>query len=608
MQDGVKELTLFDHYDFIEKIETLMNGYESAEVEFKSARGGFPRNLWETYSAFANTQGGVIVLGVKEHDGRFSLDGLTLEQVCKYKKEFWDNVNNKSHCSANILCDADVQEGEYNGSYVLVFNVPRAPRNRIPVYLHNNPDNTFKRNHEGDYRCDVSEVRRMFADADITENPRDYKILPEFTIERDIDKPTLEQYRRLVATKQPNHPWLLLDDKHFLMRLNGYREDRREHIEGLTLAGLLMFGKTESIIDAYACPQYFPDYRAYFSSNPDDRWTDRVCPDGTWEANLFQFYHRVYPRLTAVLPKPFALKDGVREDETPTHIALREAFINALVHCDYSVDSNITIELHKNCFIFSNPGSLLLPISKYYQGGNSVCRNKALQNMFMLIGSAEKAGSGADKIIQGWKAANYRNPRIEEIAQPDKVVLMLPLVSLLSEEVTAYLRSLFGEQITHIDHDQLMTLATCCSEGEITNYRLQFVLNKHSADITKLLKELCDHQYLISFGIGRGTRYKINVEYANVASSVASSVVGNVASSVASNVAGKKRYSREQLRQAILGCCQEFSSLEEIAKRVGRSQRYIKNYCIARMIDEGLLERKYPMNHPHQQYRAVQKM
>lgn len=245
MKDDTKELTLFDNYDFIEKIESLMADCESAEVEFKSARGGFPGSLWETYSAFANTQGGVIVLGVKEKDGKFTLDGITLEQARKYKKEFWDNVNNKAHCSANVLQEKDVQDGEYNGSYVLVFNVPRAPRNKIPVYLHNNPENTFKRNYEGDYRCDASEIQRMFADADITEHPRDYKILPEFTIEQDIDKATLEQYRRLVATKSPDHPWLLLDDKHFLMKLKGYRIDRREKIEGLTLAGLLMFGKTD---------------------------------------------------------------------------------------------------------------------------------------------------------------------------------------------------------------------------------------------------------------------------------------------------------------------------------------------------------------------------
>lgn len=38
MKDDTQELTLFDNYDFIEKIESLMADCESAEVEFKSAR------------------------------------------------------------------------------------------------------------------------------------------------------------------------------------------------------------------------------------------------------------------------------------------------------------------------------------------------------------------------------------------------------------------------------------------------------------------------------------------------------------------------------------------------------------------------------------------
>lgn len=617
MQDDMKE-TLFDNDDFLDELEVLMAGCESDEVEFKSAKGGFPGSLWETYSAFANTQGGVIVLGVKEKNDEFKFDGISLEQVNKYQREFWSNVNNRAHCSANILKNEDVLAIEYNGSYVLVFKVPRASREMIPVYLYNDPKNTFKRNHEGDYRCDANEIRRMFADADISANPRDYKILPEFTIEQDVDKVTLEQYRRLVATKNPGHPWLLLGDKDFLMKLNGYRVDRREKKEGLTLAGLLMFGKTESITDAYGCPQYFPDYREYFSSNPDDRWTDRICPDGTWEANLFQFYYRVYPKLAAALPKPFALKDGSREDETPTHTALREAFVNALLHCDYSVDSNITIEQHKDRYIFSNPGSLLLPLAQYYRGGISVCRNKALQTMFMLIGSAEKAGSGADKIMQGWKKANYRDPRIQEIQHPDKVVLTLPLVSLLSEEIISYLKALFGENIAYIEHNKLMTLATCCSEGEITNYRMQLILNKHSADITKLLRDLCNDRYLIPTGIGRGTHYRINEKfregdsYVNDASNITSSVASNVASSVASNVAspqGGVRHSRlspSVLQSVILDACVEFESMEAIAGKVGRSLQYLKNRVIPGMVAAGLLEREYPNvpRHPNQRYRA----
>ena len=52
----------------------------------------------------------------------------------------------------------------------------------------------------------------------------------------------------------------------------------------------------------------------------------------------------------------------------------------------------------------------------------------------------------------------------------------------------------------------------------------------------------------------------------------------NVASNIASNIASKKRYSKEQMQRVILDSCQDYSSLEEIADRVGRSAQYIKNY------------------------------
>lgn len=143
-----------------------------------------------------------------------------------------------------------------------------------------------------------------------------------------------------------------------------------------------MFGKTESITDPECAPNFFPDYREIPPHTEKARWIDRICPNGEWEANLFQFYRRVLPKLTSVLPKPFQLDNDTRIDETPTHIAIREAFVNALVHSDFSVDANIVIEHYSNQFVFPiqalflyHEGNILQVVKAYAE--TSTC-NKCL--------------------------------------------------------------------------------------------------------------------------------------------------------------------------------------------------------------------------------------
>ncbi|MDE6524184.1 MAG: ATP-binding protein, partial [Paramuribaculum sp.] len=74
-------------------IEMLTTYKENSLLEVKSARGGLPNSLWESYSAFANSEGGVIVLGVKENskDGSLYVEGL--DDVRKLLKDFWNTVN-----------------------------------------------------------------------------------------------------------------------------------------------------------------------------------------------------------------------------------------------------------------------------------------------------------------------------------------------------------------------------------------------------------------------------------------------------------------------------------------------------------------------------------
>ena len=603
-------------------IDELIENQENYELEFKSAIKGFPSSFWETYSSFANTQGGTIVLGIKERNYDLIAEGLSYEQIEKYKKELWNGLNNNQCVSRNILREEDVIVEEFEGKQFLLIFVPRAKRTQRPIYRTLNPfGNTFKRNNEGDYKCTEGEIRRMIADSDDT-NSYDSRILINYSLD-DIDASSLKQYRQLFAIAHPEHAWLSLDDISLLTKLGGYRRDRRTNEEGFTIAGLLMFGKYDSIIDSECCPGYFPDFQENFNPETNIRWTDRIYPDGTWEANVFQFYRRVYPKLVSTLPKPFQIEDAVRIDSTDTHIAVREAFANALIHCDYSADGSIIVKQTRDSFSFSNPGTMLISILQYYEGGESVCRNKSLQKMFLMIGTAEKAGSGADKILKGWIESNWGKPIIKETTQPDRVTLKMDMISILPDDSVAYLKQVFGEKLETIDRNMLIALSICHIKGEISNDALQFTIKLHSTDITKMLKKLCDGGFLSSVGNGRGTKYHINVganldsNDANLDSNDAN--LDSNGSNLDSNDANldsndanldSKKLTFEQIEFhicAILG--DEFMSAEHIAKKLNRNVDYLKNTILPRLIDRGTIVRQFPdiPKHPQQKFKATAK-
>src|SRR5580704_5753203 len=139
-------------------LEELLQQYEDCELEAKAAqgrdgRGELPRSIWETYSAMANTSGGLILLGVEE-DKTGELHALGLKEIARVRKTFWDGVNNPQIVNINLLTDQNVQEAEQGGKRLLSIRVPRAGRTQRPVYIGPNPlTGTYRRNYEGDYRC-----------------------------------------------------------------------------------------------------------------------------------------------------------------------------------------------------------------------------------------------------------------------------------------------------------------------------------------------------------------------------------------------------------------------------------------------------------------------
>ncbi len=157
----------------------------------------------------------------------------------------------------------------------------------------------------------------------------------------------------------------------------------------------------------------------------------------------------------------------------------------------------------------SNPGSLLLSLEQVWAGSVSECRNKSLQTMFLMIGGGEKAGSGIDKIRQGWQSQHWRLPIIREQVQPDRVNVVLPMVSLLPEESLHRLKNQFGPKLNRLDRLEVQALVTADLEGTVSNRRLQQVCDEHPADLTKLLHNLVARGFLHQDGQKRRASYRL---------------------------------------------------------------------------------------------------
>lgn len=131
-------------------------------------------------------------------------------------------------------------------------------------------------------------------------------------------------------------------------------------------------------------------------------------------------------KLTADLPKPFMLQNNERIDDTPVHKAIREAFVNLIIHADYFVDSG-TLKIIKvaNGYQFTNPGTLKLPIDEIFKGGNSKPRNPRMQTMLRMVGFGDNAGSGFPTILNVWKKGRWIEPQLLEDTRLNQVTLTL---------------------------------------------------------------------------------------------------------------------------------------------------------------------------------------
>lgn len=397
-------------------LDNLGSYMENNRIEAKKALGGFPQSLWETYSAFANTLGGIILLGVEEEPDH-SLRAVDLPDPARLINFFLSTVNDRSKVSVNVLAEGGIREEIADGKRIVVITIPRAHRFDKPVYIGGNAQSgTYRRCGEGDYRCTAEEVLAMQRDAAV--KTQDMKVLSSLPLSC-LQGDSVDRYRQAMKLLRPSLARREPNDEEFLYMIGAAaRKNGQFHP---TAAGLLMFGTERDILGEY------PQYALKYSKIRGGRVTKSVRSGcGGWSGNLFDFYFRVREEIASSIAEGAQIPAKERSAATA---AACEALANCITNADYYGKRGIAVSDCEEGISFRNPGGFRIDVGAAKAGGVSDPRNVALLKMFSLINIGERAGNGIMNIFALWKRLGLTAPSIEESFSPETITFTLPTVA-----------------------------------------------------------------------------------------------------------------------------------------------------------------------------------
>ncbi|NYI25138.1 RNA-binding domain-containing protein [Aeriscardovia aeriphila] len=423
-------------------------GTDIAEYEMKEARG-YPSNVVDSLCAFANTTGGVVILGVSEKD----FQPVDID-VKKLQARLASSARNEIEPAIHI----DIKVLYLAGKPVVVANVPPIDAALKPCYVkkYGLERGAFIRTGDGDYRMSAYEIHRFQENEQLCSG-HDCAIVSRATI-GDLDDRLVKRWVGAVAgggTADGSGVRVSGSVQAVAQRYGVLVADKKGELHP-SLAGLLVFGKQ---------PQQFMPHlnlvlvdHVHANTAGSVTSTRRTSPtSSTCPVNPMSAANPANPptitfngSIPAIMKAVMRAATGELRSSASTQLraaaetlhcfpwnAVREALINAFVHRDYSPDSlglPILMDMYDDRLEITSPGGLFAPFSATAEARTSK-RNATLAALVQHIpfGTrevhggklSENAGSGWPIIEQEMLAISGKSPEIISTLHDFRIILHL---------------------------------------------------------------------------------------------------------------------------------------------------------------------------------------
>ena len=475
----------------IEFIKTLIANGENQKVEFKKAKNDFPKDAYETICAFLNSNGGTLLLGI---DDLGNIVGVNPASVERIKTKFVTDINNPE--IINPVTYLTIHDMIIDDKVILYVQVPNASsvyRYKSRIYLRNHSSDMDITNNQ-------EEVTRLYLRTDNTFSEN--QIFPNVEI-GDLRTDLITKVVKIVKRNNPQLDWTELSTKEFLQKNKLYKIDKAKNIEGITLAGVLLFG-TDDLIE-----EVLPSYKLELAKCVANvnRYDDRI----TLRTNLIETVDSAMGFIEKYLPSPFYLEGVQRIDLRNT--IFREIIANMLVHKEYISPEPSSLIIYKDKIIAQNANLPRINGLITLQNTYNYSKNPQIVKIFRMLGLVEDFGTGIPnlfkycKIYTGFEPIIFDENRFKFILNhnffedsEDVIDKKVPKLNTQADEKVPKLNTQADEKVpklsTQADEKVKLILEFCQTPRTTTEIATYLKLKSRKNILTRLIKPLLEQNLL----------------------------------------------------------------------------------------------------------------
>ncbi|MEW6041468.1 MAG: helix-turn-helix domain-containing protein, partial [Elusimicrobiota bacterium] len=450
-----------------EEIFKFIKQGESETSEFKEQ---YDNEVEETVGAFANTKGGIILIGISDNG---KIKGVSIS------KETLKNWVNKISQNTNPRIIPDIESVKINDKNIVTIKIKEFPFKPVAV-----SGRCYKRIRNSNRQMTPTQIAEMH----LHSTGSSWDVLPAQN--SLFDEINLEQFKEYIKKAKATGR-RKFEEKSLIQTLQKLEllKDKKP-----TWASIILFGK-------------YPQQKLSQAKIHCGRFKQetKIIDDQMIAGTVFTQIENVmdFVRKNINVRLEITGKPERKEIWDYPLEALREAVLNAICHRDYTANEEIQIKIYDDRITIWNPGGLPagITIEELYNPNHpSRPRNKLIAQIFFDVGLIEKYGSGIQRIISACKEAGIPQPTFEEkfggfIVEFRKDIYTeeyLKKLGLNERQIKAVMYVKEKEKITNKDYLELTNISRITASRE--------------------LQDLVEKNVLKKIGkVGKGTKYILKV-------------------------------------------------------------------------------------------------